>query len=170
MFYLASGYEERVREESEGRVTRLNAWKGARVQRMHVRQGLALGRTSGARGSGRGREREGTGARGSGRPRACAAASGYGLDIFLRGCKLHGEDDKEMMVNVDHAILMKKSQEALMIIDDSLSVVLEDLEIFSCKCTREAWGGRFGKGRVALGQFVGPMAEEEKPGKSSSLD
>ncbi|PKI59449.1 hypothetical protein CRG98_020208 [Punica granatum] len=36
MFYLASGYEERVREVFESRVTRLNAWKGARVQRMHV--------------------------------------------------------------------------------------------------------------------------------------
>ncbi|OWM87230.1 hypothetical protein CDL15_Pgr021219 [Punica granatum] len=92
------------------------------------------------------------------------------LDIFLRGCKLHGEDDKEMRVNVDHAILMKKSQEALMSIDESLSVILEDLEIFSCKCLREAWGGRFGKGRVALGQLVGLMAEEEKPGKSSCLN
>ncbi|OWM87966.1 hypothetical protein CDL15_Pgr000383 [Punica granatum] len=92
------------------------------------------------------------------------------LDIFQRGCKLHGEDDREMRVNVDHAILMKNSQEALMSIEESLSVVLEDLEIFSCKCAREAWGGRFGKGRVALGQFVGPMAEEEKPGKSLCLD
>ncbi|PKI41990.1 hypothetical protein CRG98_037608 [Punica granatum] len=37
MFYLASGYEERVEEVFDHRETRLNAWKGARVQRMHVR-------------------------------------------------------------------------------------------------------------------------------------
>ncbi|PKI72249.1 hypothetical protein CRG98_007323 [Punica granatum] len=37
MFYLASGYEVRVGEVFESRETRLNAWKGARVQRMHVR-------------------------------------------------------------------------------------------------------------------------------------
>ncbi|PKI34769.1 hypothetical protein CRG98_044836 [Punica granatum] len=37
MFYLASGYEERVGEVFESRETRLNAWKCARVQRMHVR-------------------------------------------------------------------------------------------------------------------------------------
>ncbi|PKI71781.1 hypothetical protein CRG98_007797 [Punica granatum] len=43
--YLASGYEERVGEVFESRVTRLNAWKGARVQRMHVqaRMGARLG-------------------------------------------------------------------------------------------------------------------------------
>ncbi|OWM63040.1 hypothetical protein CDL15_Pgr026214 [Punica granatum] len=75
-----------------------------------------------------------------------------------------------MRVNVDHAILIKKSQETLMSIDEGLSVVLEDLEIFSCKCAREAWGGRFGKGGVALGQFMGPAVEEEKPGESSGLD
>ncbi|PKI58500.1 hypothetical protein CRG98_021102 [Punica granatum] len=44
------------------------------------------------------------------------------------------------------------------------------IKIFSCKCAREAWGGWFGKGRVALGQFVGPMVEEEKLGKHSCLD
>ncbi|PKI60707.1 hypothetical protein CRG98_018897 [Punica granatum] len=27
-----------------------------------------------------------------------------------------------------------------------------------------------GKGRVAIGQFMGPTAEEEKPGESSGLD
>ncbi|OWM65553.1 hypothetical protein CDL15_Pgr023823 [Punica granatum] len=44
MFYLASGYEERVGEVFESRETRLNAWKGARVQRMHVRaRGCARG-------------------------------------------------------------------------------------------------------------------------------
>ncbi|PKI60793.1 hypothetical protein CRG98_018782 [Punica granatum] len=32
VIYLASGYEERVREVFESRVTRLNAWKSARVQ------------------------------------------------------------------------------------------------------------------------------------------
>ncbi|PKI38854.1 hypothetical protein CRG98_040754 [Punica granatum] len=37
MFYLASGYEERVGEVFESPVTRLNAWKRARVLRMHVR-------------------------------------------------------------------------------------------------------------------------------------
>ncbi|PKI41860.1 hypothetical protein CRG98_037730 [Punica granatum] len=37
MFYLALGCEERVGKEFESRVTRLNAWKGAQVQRMHVR-------------------------------------------------------------------------------------------------------------------------------------
>ncbi|OWM76427.1 hypothetical protein CDL15_Pgr023970 [Punica granatum] len=37
MIYLASEYEERVGEVFESQVTRLNAWKGARVQRMHVR-------------------------------------------------------------------------------------------------------------------------------------
>ncbi|PKI63139.1 hypothetical protein CRG98_016471 [Punica granatum] len=31
MFYLASGCEERVREVFESRVTRLNAWSGARA-------------------------------------------------------------------------------------------------------------------------------------------
>ncbi|OWM65555.1 hypothetical protein CDL15_Pgr023825 [Punica granatum] len=75
-----------------------------------------------------------------------------------------------MRVNVDNAILMKKSQEALMSIDEGLSVVLEDLEIFSCKCAREAWGGQFGKGGVALGQFMGPTAEKEKLGESLGLD
>ncbi|PKI38932.1 hypothetical protein CRG98_040704 [Punica granatum] len=37
MLYLASGYEERVGELFESRMTWLNAWKGAPVQRMHVR-------------------------------------------------------------------------------------------------------------------------------------
>ncbi|PKI73124.1 hypothetical protein CRG98_006466 [Punica granatum] len=37
VIYLVSGYEERVGEVFESRVTRLNAWKGARVQGMHVR-------------------------------------------------------------------------------------------------------------------------------------
>ncbi|PKI71964.1 hypothetical protein CRG98_007647 [Punica granatum] len=55
MFYLASGCEERVEEEFESRVTRLNIWKGARVQRMHVRQGWACGRTSGAQAHGQAR-------------------------------------------------------------------------------------------------------------------
>ncbi|OWM87232.1 hypothetical protein CDL15_Pgr021221 [Punica granatum] len=41
---------------------------------------------------------------------------------------------------MDHAILMKKSQEELMSIDKGLSVVLEDLEMFSCKCAREKLG------------------------------
>ncbi|PKI78402.1 hypothetical protein CRG98_001223 [Punica granatum] len=49
MLYLASGYEERVGEVFVSRVTRLNAWKGARVQRMHDQQRWARGRTSGAR-------------------------------------------------------------------------------------------------------------------------
>ncbi|OWM66619.1 hypothetical protein CDL15_Pgr005056 [Punica granatum] len=45
MFYLASGCKERVGEVFESRVTRLNAWKGAREQRMHVRarMGARLG-------------------------------------------------------------------------------------------------------------------------------
>ncbi|PKI41451.1 hypothetical protein CRG98_038150 [Punica granatum] len=43
MFYLASGYEDRVGEVFESRVTRLNAWKGARVQRMHVRARMGAG-------------------------------------------------------------------------------------------------------------------------------
>ncbi|PKI58349.1 hypothetical protein CRG98_021257 [Punica granatum] len=37
VIYLDSGYEERVGEVFESRVTRLNAWKDARVQRMHIR-------------------------------------------------------------------------------------------------------------------------------------
>ncbi|PKI65863.1 hypothetical protein CRG98_013744 [Punica granatum] len=49
VIYLASGYKERVREVFESRVTRLNAWKGARVQGMHVRVRWAHGRTSGTR-------------------------------------------------------------------------------------------------------------------------
>ncbi|PKI48600.1 hypothetical protein CRG98_031019 [Punica granatum] len=49
IFYLVSGYKERVREVFESRVTRLNAWKSARVQIMHVRQGKVHGRTSSAR-------------------------------------------------------------------------------------------------------------------------
>ncbi|PKI71849.1 hypothetical protein CRG98_007788 [Punica granatum] len=45
MLYLASGYEEGVGEGFESRMTRLTAWKGARVQRMHVRarMGAQLG-------------------------------------------------------------------------------------------------------------------------------
>ncbi|OWM74320.1 hypothetical protein CDL15_Pgr013224 [Punica granatum] len=92
MFYLASGYEERVGRVFESRVTRLNAWKGARVQRIRSGKDGRTGSRDCARGT----------------------AAVLGLDIFLRGCKFHGEDDKEMRVNVDHAILMKKSQEALM--------------------------------------------------------
>ncbi|PKI73428.1 hypothetical protein CRG98_006198 [Punica granatum] len=37
VIYLVSGYEERVGEVFESQVTRLNAWKDARVQRMHIR-------------------------------------------------------------------------------------------------------------------------------------
>ncbi|OWM82719.1 hypothetical protein CDL15_Pgr014207 [Punica granatum] len=59
MFYLASGYEERVGEVFESRVTRLNAWKSARVQRMHVRPGWACGSTSGVR-AGHAGARQGT--------------------------------------------------------------------------------------------------------------
>ncbi|PKI75091.1 hypothetical protein CRG98_004565 [Punica granatum] len=36
MLCLASGYKKRVGEVFESQVTRLNAWKGARVQRVHV--------------------------------------------------------------------------------------------------------------------------------------
>ncbi|OWM74323.1 hypothetical protein CDL15_Pgr013227 [Punica granatum] len=39
MLYLASGYEERVEEVFESRVTRLNPWKGVRVQGKHARMG-----------------------------------------------------------------------------------------------------------------------------------
>ncbi|OWM87268.1 hypothetical protein CDL15_Pgr022211 [Punica granatum] len=49
MFYLASRYEERVEKVFESRVTLMNAWKSARVQRLHVRQEWACERTSGAR-------------------------------------------------------------------------------------------------------------------------
>ncbi|OWM77800.1 hypothetical protein CDL15_Pgr017499 [Punica granatum] len=52
MFYLASGYEERVEEVFESRVTWLNAWNGAQVQRMHARARMgtgARGRSAGAR-------------------------------------------------------------------------------------------------------------------------
>ncbi|PKI71837.1 hypothetical protein CRG98_007776 [Punica granatum] len=44
VIYLASGYEERVGEVFESRVTRLNAWKGARVQRKQVRVCTDVGR------------------------------------------------------------------------------------------------------------------------------
>ncbi|OWM76621.1 hypothetical protein CDL15_Pgr009186 [Punica granatum] len=39
MFYLASGYEERVGEGFESRVTWWNPWKDVRVQGQHVRMG-----------------------------------------------------------------------------------------------------------------------------------
>ncbi|OWM87876.1 hypothetical protein CDL15_Pgr008322 [Punica granatum] len=45
MFYLASGYEERVGEVFESRVTQLNAWKDVQVQGQHVRASLAHGWT-----------------------------------------------------------------------------------------------------------------------------
>ncbi|OWM76938.1 hypothetical protein CDL15_Pgr011663 [Punica granatum] len=48
MFYLASGYEERVEEVFQSQVTRLATWKGARVQRM--RSGKE-GRAAGAQGA-----------------------------------------------------------------------------------------------------------------------
>ncbi|PKI60736.1 hypothetical protein CRG98_018856 [Punica granatum] len=54
MLYLASGYEVRVVEVFESRVTRLNAWKSARVQRMHVQARMRAG---GARAHGRARGR-----------------------------------------------------------------------------------------------------------------
>ncbi|OWM72784.1 hypothetical protein CDL15_Pgr024836 [Punica granatum] len=76
MLYLASGYKKRVGEVFESRVTRLNAWKGARVQRMHDWQRWASGRTSGAR----------TGMR------ACAAASGYGCTVHLKSMSFTQND------------------------------------------------------------------------------
>ncbi|OWM84585.1 hypothetical protein CDL15_Pgr014155 [Punica granatum] len=45
MFYLASGYEERVGEVFESRVTQLNAWKDIRVKGQHVPASLASGWT-----------------------------------------------------------------------------------------------------------------------------
>ncbi|PKI47000.1 hypothetical protein CRG98_032625 [Punica granatum] len=81
---------------------------------------LACAGARGARGRGFARGARSC-ARGRAAVHACARldsrACGYGLDIFLRGCKLHGENDKEMRMNVDRAILMKKSQEALMSIE-----------------------------------------------------
>ncbi|OWM70536.1 hypothetical protein CDL15_Pgr021951 [Punica granatum] len=63
MLYLASRYEERVVEVFESRVTRLNAWKSARVQRMHVRARMRAGGMRQARGRCAG-TRQGTRARG----------------------------------------------------------------------------------------------------------
>ncbi|PKI73037.1 hypothetical protein CRG98_006532 [Punica granatum] len=51
VIYLTSRYEERVGEVFKSRGTRLNAWKGARVQRIHVwaRMGTQLGVRENAR-------------------------------------------------------------------------------------------------------------------------
>ncbi|PKI78877.1 hypothetical protein CRG98_000738 [Punica granatum] len=72
------------------------------------------------------------------------------------------EDEDECEPNILHV----EEPRALMSIDEGLECCLQTPWIFSAKSAREAWGGRFGKGRVALGQFVGPTAEEEKPGKA----
>ncbi|PKI64541.1 hypothetical protein CRG98_015104 [Punica granatum] len=47
MSYLASGYEERVGEVFESRVTRLNAWKDAWVQRRPVQGARCTGSAAG---------------------------------------------------------------------------------------------------------------------------
>ncbi|OWM63030.1 hypothetical protein CDL15_Pgr026204 [Punica granatum] len=149
MFYQASGCEERVGEGFESRVTRWNPQKDVRVQG-HARSdelGMRLGL--------HGRADAQAGAR--------AEAWGTGERTGSRGAQANEEE-------YEPSILMKKKPNALMSIDEGLSVVLKDLDIFLCKCAREAWGGRFGKGGVALGQFMGPTAEEEKPGESLGLD
>ncbi|PKI53183.1 hypothetical protein CRG98_026424 [Punica granatum] len=85
VIYLASGYEERVGEVFESRVTRLNAWKGARVQRMHVR--ARMGERLGVREHARARQgvRRVTGTRACARvhgQRTCTLAHGYARVLF----------------------------------------------------------------------------------------
>ncbi|PKI54482.1 hypothetical protein CRG98_025124 [Punica granatum] len=86
VIYLASGYEERVGEVFESRVTRLNAWKDARVQRMHVWGARCMGSTAEvhSRSAGRAGVRGARGMRG--RARACAGvrAAGAGVSLFTR--------------------------------------------------------------------------------------
>ncbi|PKI49255.1 hypothetical protein CRG98_030364 [Punica granatum] len=75
-----SGYEERVGEVFESRVTRLNAWKGARVQRMHVRARMGAG--LGVREHARARQgvRRGEGAQARGRSERGRAACRRALE------------------------------------------------------------------------------------------
>ncbi|PKI64777.1 hypothetical protein CRG98_014846 [Punica granatum] len=69
MSYLVSGYEERVGEVFESRVTRLNAWKDARVQRRHVRGARCTGSAAGVHERCAGRAGARAGARMCGRAR-----------------------------------------------------------------------------------------------------
>ncbi|PKI59687.1 hypothetical protein CRG98_019920, partial [Punica granatum] len=71
VIYLASGYEERVGEVFESRVTPLNAWKDARVQRMHVWGARCTGNAAGMHGRRAACAKHG---QARGRARACACA------------------------------------------------------------------------------------------------
>ncbi|PKI58477.1 hypothetical protein CRG98_021130, partial [Punica granatum] len=92
VIYLASGYEERVGEVFESRVTRLNAWKSAWVQGMHVWGARCTGSAVGmhgrrARYAGRGQARGRAGVR-AGRAGVRGArsvrAAGAGESLFTR--------------------------------------------------------------------------------------